>query len=226
MDRIIESMKDFLFLLPGLLIALSAHEFSHGYIAYKLGDNTARNLGRLTMNPLKHIDPFGLLAMILVHFGWAKPVPVNMRNFKKPRRDIALVSLAGPVSNLLLGFIGLLLLNMMNAIVYRYLLEIYQSDFWQGMVPNIYTMIGYFIRLNVGLGIFNLIPLPPLDGSKIPYSLLPGKLSLVLMRYERYLSMFVFFLLITGWVVTPLMEALVGYIINGMQSIISLIPFL
>lgn len=221
-DRIIE----ILYMLPGLLIALSIHEFSHGSMAYRLGDNTARDLGRLTMNPIKHIDLFGLLALILVRFGWAKPVPVNTRNFKKPRRDIALVSLAGPVANLLMAFLGVFLFAVFGKIVEWNAIAILQSSLWSRILPGLSLMLQYFTLLNLGLGLFNLIPLPPLDGSKILYSLLPGKASLMLMRNERYLSMLLFLLLITGWVVQPVMSYLIGLVLSGMATVVSYLPFL
>ncbi|MBR3999619.1 MAG: site-2 protease family protein, partial [Clostridia bacterium] len=101
-DKIIE----LLFVIPCVLIALTVHEVAHGYMAFRLGDPTARNLGRLTLNPLKHLDPIGTICMIFFHFGWARPVPVNSRYFKKPRRDMALTSAAGPVSNFIMAFLG------------------------------------------------------------------------------------------------------------------------
>ena len=111
-----ELIFQYILLIPASLIAITVHEFSHGYMSYKLGDPTARNLGRLTLNPIKHIDIIGLLCMIFFRFGWAKPVPVNSRYYKKPRRDMALVGAAGPLSNILLGFIGVICLELMTLI--------------------------------------------------------------------------------------------------------------
>lgn len=146
--------------LPAMIIALTVHEVSHGYIAMKLGDPTARNFGRLTLNPLKHIDPIGAISMLLFGFGWAKPVPINTRYFKKPRRDMALSALAGPVSNFLLAFVGLFLFHLsyflfgLNPINSGYLFNV--QDVW-------INMLAVFVMLNISLGVFNLIPVPPLD---------------------------------------------------------------
>ncbi|MBR5859464.1 MAG: site-2 protease family protein, partial [Clostridia bacterium] len=143
-----------------LLPALTVHEWAHGYTAYKLGDSTAKADGRLSLNPLDHLDPFGTLMLLLVGFGWAKPVPVNTRYFKKPRRDFALTSLAGPISNILLGFVSTLL----------YVFAVYACSAWSvsEMTAMVVINVFYFSALyNLGLGLFNLIPLPPLDGSNI-----------------------------------------------------------
>ncbi|MBP3293241.1 MAG: site-2 protease family protein, partial [Clostridia bacterium] len=114
-DKIIE----LLFVVPCVLFALTVHEVSHGYMAYRLGDPTARNMGRLTLNPMKHLDPVGTLCMILFHFGWARPVPINTRYFKKPRRDTALTAAAGPVSNFIIAFLGVLVQQILLAIFIR-----------------------------------------------------------------------------------------------------------
>ena len=141
-----------------VLLALSIHETAHGFAAYKLGDPTAKYDGRLSLNPLKHIDPIGALSLFFFGFGWAKPVMINPNYFKNLKRDTALTALAGPVSNILLAFVGML--------------------FWVHLVPVLhnayFTMfIRMFILLNVNLAVFNLLPIPPLDGSKIFLTLLP-----------------------------------------------------
>lgn len=164
-----------------LLPALSVHEWAHGYAAYKLGDSTARADGRLSLNPLDHLDPLGTLMLLLVGFGWAKPVPVNTRHFKKPRRDFALTSLAGPISNLLLGFISALLYVL--AFYVCSALEISQ------MTATVIINVFYFSTLyNLGLGLFNLIPLPPLDGSNILICLLPNRLAAKYSKIRHYSS--------------------------------------
>ena len=166
--------------LPIVLIALCLHETAHGFVAYKLGDPTARNLGRLTLNPLKHLDPIGFLCMLLFGFGWAKPVPINTRYFKNPKRDMAISALAGPVSNLLL------------AVVFALLLKLYYSFFIFSVPAEaayfIYLFLVLGIRLNITLAVFNLIPIPPLDGSRIVLLFLPTETYFKIMRYERYLS--------------------------------------
>lgn len=143
--------------IPVLLFAITAHEYAHGRMAYALGDPTARDLGRLTLNPLPHIDPFGALCLFLFNFGWAKPVPVDARYFRKPGRDMVLVSLAGPAANFALALLsGMLIRHALFPV------EVYQ------------IVLFYVLFMNLGLGLFNLIPIPPLDGSHILENLLPA----------------------------------------------------
>ena len=163
--------------LPIILLALSLHEAAHGYVAYKLGDPTARSLGRLSLNPIKHIDIFGFLCMLLFHFGWAKPVPINVRYFKNPRRGMALSSAAGPISNILLAllFAALLRVEILLATVFETQILSSASGLNILCVLNYILYIG--VVLNIGLAIFNLIPIPPFDGSRVAYILLPQKLK-------------------------------------------------
>ena len=141
-------------LLPILIFSLCFHEFSHGYIAYKLGDHTAARNGRLTLNPLAHLDPIGSLMILFVGFGWAKPVPVNPVNFSNPRVDMMKVAFAGPASNLLLAFTGGLMMRLVNIV------GLLQSEMF---IQTLY----YFIFINISLAVFNMIPVAPLDGSQI-----------------------------------------------------------
>lgn len=177
-------MDIYIFSAVAALIALTVHEYCHGYAAYRLGDPTARNLGRLTLNPLRHIDPLGTLCMILFHFGWAKPVPINPIYFKKPKRGIALVSLAGPLSNLLLSFLSagayLLALALFRDVRF-------ESELLYSAATNTLLFLFIFHSLNLGLAIFNLLPIPPLDGSRLLNAVLPDKYYFGLMRYERYI---------------------------------------
>ena len=164
------------------LIALSVHEYSHALAAYKLGDPTARNLGRLTVNPIKHLDPFGTLCMVFFHFGWARPVPINPRYFKKPRRDFAITALAGPLSNITLGFIcALLYVLAVNFFNYS------DNVFLNNLAINTALFIFIFHIINVGLGVFNLLPIPPFDGSRILNLILPRKIYFGIMKYEHYI---------------------------------------
>ena len=162
------------------LIALTIHEFAHGYTAYKLGDETAKAQGRLTLNPTKHLDPLGALCLILFHFGWAKPVPINARNFKNPRRGFAISALAGPASNLILGFF-----TGFFYLLARTFFTPTESLFLTNLQLNTILFLLYFFAINIGLGIFNLIPIPPFDGSRILNVLLPKKWYFKVMKYER-----------------------------------------
>ena len=147
-------MEVLIILLPILIFSLCFHEFSHGYIAYKLGDHTAARNGRLTLNPLAHLDPIGSLMILFVGFGWAKPVPVNPVNFSNPRLDMMKVAFAGPASNLLLAFTGGLMMRLVNIV------GLLQSEMF---IQTLY----YFIFINISLTVFNMIPVAPLDGSQI-----------------------------------------------------------
>ena len=154
---------ELLITIPAVLLALTFHEAAHGFVAYKLGDTTARDCGRLTLNPFRHIDLLGLVCMVFLRFGWAKPVPVDARRFRHPRRDMALVAAAGPVMNVVLSFAGVLL---------YYILAIYfpESAFANAMG----TFFVILAALSAGFAVFNLIPLPPLDGSRILNVFLPS----------------------------------------------------
>ena len=154
-----------------VLLAISIHEMAHGFLAYKLGDPTAKFDGRLSLNPLRHIDPFGALCMFFFGFGWAKPVMVNPNYFKKYKRDMALTALAGPVSNILLGFIGV--------IIWVHLAPIVNNAYFS-------MFITMFVTLNISLAVFNLLPIPPLDGSKIFLPLLPSRVYYDIMRYQQF----------------------------------------
>ena len=174
--------------LPTILIALSAHEAAHGYIAYKLGDHTAFNLGRVTLNPFKHLDPIGALFMLVCGYGWAKPVPINARNFKDPRKGMALTALAGPVTNLILGTIGVFLYYFTISIANTNAVfgVISQNETAFIAVQMVVTFFYYFAYLNFLYTVFNLIPVPPFDGSRIFSVVLPPKAYFSIMKYERY----------------------------------------
>ena len=194
----------FLLSLPIFLLALSFHETAHGYVASKLGDPTARSLGRLTLNPLKHLDPIGFLCMILFGMGWAKPVPVDTRYFKKPRRDMALTALAGPLSNVLMAAIFALLLRLS----YTGLEFISIGNSTATTVLSIwlsFLMLG--IRLNAMLAVFNMIPVSPLDGGRILNFFLPSRLVYKMSRYERVISLVLMAALMVG-VLTPVIHFL------------------
>lgn len=175
------------------LVCITVHELSHGLIAYRLGDPTAKINGRLTLNPLAHIDPVGLIMMLTVRVGWAKPVPVDLRNFQKPKRDMALTALAGPVSNFLLAMLAL----GIGSLLFHF------APDGQVMAYGLFFCC-YTAVLSVGLGLFNLLPVPPLDGSKILFSLLPDRVYGKILRYERYFILAVVLLAWTGLFSGPL----------------------
>ena len=165
-----------------VLITLPIHELAHGYIAYKLGDPTAKNLGRLTLNPIKHLDPVGAICLVFLRFGWAKPVPIDPRNLKNPKRDFALVALAGPVINVIIAFLSLpIWLLVRNLYVATYLNGAFLTRFLMLSL----NFLSAFHYINLGLAIFNLLPIPPLDGSRILCALLPDKANVWVYRHER-----------------------------------------
>lgn len=188
MKEILEYILELLLIAPTVLIALSFHECAHAFVAYKLGDPTAKYLGRLTLNPIKHFDPIGALCMLICHFGWAKAVPVNMMNFKNPKRGMALTALAGPATNLILGFTGAILYSLCRNI----LPNVYDSQFTYALASALLTFLFYFGYLNIFLAIFNLLPVPPFDGSRILGAFLSDRHYIKLMSYERILGI-VFF---------------------------------
>ena len=178
------SLLDMVLRLAAVLLCLTVHETCHGLAAYALGDPTARRAHRLSLNPLRHIDWFGLLMMFAVGFGWAKPVPVNPNYFKKPKQGMALTALAGTVSNFLLALLTLLAARIFcDVAAYS---ETNQS------ILDFLLMVAV---LSIGLGLFNLVPIPPLDGSKVLFAVLPDRAYNQLMCYERY-SMLVLFALV------------------------------
>lgn len=202
MDSILNEIVSFLIFLPAIIIALTFHEYAHGYTAYLLGDDTARLQGRLTINPLSHLDPIGFLIMLFPpHFGWAKPVMVNPYRFNKmsPRAGMMVVSFAGPLMNIILAAVSLL--------VIKYLLPLSNS----GNVQIAVDLLKTLYQINIVLAAFNLIPIPPLDGSKILAWLLPSSMGSLMYNLERYGFLILLILILTpalSWILNPIIMAL------------------
>ena len=201
LEQLQSTLPTLLLSLPVALISLSVHESAHGYVANKLGDPTAKNLGRITLNPMKHFDLLGFVSMLLFRVGWANPVPINARNFKNPRRDMAISSAAGPISNLCLAFIFAILLKLLN-IAYGFITFTNETAFLVMYFLEIMLLSGVILNLN--LMIFNLIPIPPFDGSRILYVFLPTELYFKVMRYEKYIMLAFILLFATGALDGPL----------------------
>lgn len=189
-----------LYLLPIVLFSLSIHELCHGYAAYKLGDDTAKSMGRLTINPLAHLDILGTIAMLFFGFGWAKPVPVNFSKLKYRRLGPILVSIAGPLSNILLAFICYFVLVVLG------INDISTEGFWGSYLLSALIM-------NVTLAAFNLIPIPPLDGSKVVISLLPYKWQYKVYSVEIYIQIALFALLYIG-ALDPVIAAVRNFVMK------------
>ncbi len=206
--------------IPVVLFSLSFHEASHAYIAYRLGDETAKNMGRLTLNPIKHLDPIGAIAMLLFGIGWAKPVPIMTRNFRHPKRGMILSAAAGPISNLILSIGGVLL---------------YVPFAWfLGSKNSVTSAISMFLYLfhymNLALAIFNLIPVPPLDGSRVLFGFLPDRIYFGVMKYEsiiRIAFLVVIMVLnyfnisIISWICTPISTGMIWLVSRPL----TLLPF-
>ncbi len=179
-----------------ILCILPLHELAHAWVANKLGDPTAKLEGRLTFNPLASVDPMGALALLLFGFGWAKPVPVDSRYFRKPKRDMAITALAGPVSNLLAAFVGAVLVAVM---------EVFSP--YNGFTNFVYNVLWYYVVVNISLAVFNLIPMPPLDGSRIVAAFLSDRVMYTYYRYQNLFVMVMFLLLLSGALSGPLATA-------------------
>jgi len=203
--------------IPTVLIALTFHEYAHGYAAYKLGDPTAKYMGRLTLNPIKHFHPIGMLLMFLVGIGWANPVPINPRYFKDPKKGMAVSAAAGPIMNLILGFISLFIFYVIVFILEKTHTYELSYPLWATLM-----FLDTFCYMNVFLAVFNLLPIPPFDGSRILFAFLPDRYYFSIMKYERIIMFAVLIAIATGALSLPFTKITNG-IIYGMEWIIGLI---
>ncbi len=196
--------ENLIYVVPAILLAITIHEYSHGRMALAMGDGTAAFQGRLTLNPLAHLDPIGTLMLLFAGFGWAKPVPINPYNFTDYRQGLLKVSLAGPFSNFALAFLSLLVMGLMEVGVF---------------LENFLFVLSF---LNIAFGVFNLLPVPPLDGSKVLSSLLPASLLGTYRQIEPYAPLILILLLATG-LVGAVIGPLINFIYTVLQTIVNLI---
>lgn len=196
------SLERIFLTLPGILLGLTVHEYSHALSAYYLGDDTAKSYGRLSLNPIKHIDPIGFLMLLFAGFGWAKPVPINPNKFKNRKLGYFIVSICGPLSNFILATILTVLLGFQIVLINNEILE---------------RIIFFAIYINLVLGIFNLFPIPPLDGSKMLLLILPDNMEMIYQKLERYSYIVLLLLLyfgVIGKVLFPLVQFALNYILR------------
>lgn len=198
--------------IPVLLLALTFHEFAHGYVAYRLGDPTAKSQGRLTLNPLKHLDPLGTIAFIFIKFGWAKPVPVNPYYFRNPKKDMLLVALAGPATNLALAVICSLLAKGMVPVMHIFAGSALNTTVFYPLQ----MCFVYSVWINVLLCIFNFLPIPPLDGSRILMGILPDNLGQQFAQLERFSFIIILILVfsgVLGKIIMPLIKTVTHWLL-------------
>ena len=223
-----EGILDLLITLLCVLISLTIHEFAHGYMAYLRGDKTAKYTGRLSLNPIHHIDPIGAICLFLFGFGWAKPVMVNPSNFQRKtiKLDMVLTSIAGPLANFILAFVSVFLMMTVAMFTDGFLVEggeiMYYSDIVGKYSLLVIRILSTLTMMNLGLGLFNLIPVPPLDGSKVLSAVLPTRIYFKMMEYERF-GFIALIILINLPIFNLLLNALVNAVWGGFIGLSSLI---
>lgn len=211
LDYYMNQIRTMVYTAPVILIAISFHEFAHGYVSYKMGDPTPKRDGRLTLNPFKHLDLMGTLCLLFFHMGWAKPVRINVACYKNRKKGTILVSLAGPVMNFLLAFLSMIILGLL-----------YKYGNPYAKVNYIGIMLAYYSAvINIGLGLFNLIPLPPLDGSNVLGEVFP-KVNQWFYQIRQYSGIILVVLLVSGALRRPLVYAN-GMLLEGMWKIVRLL---
>lgn len=215
MEKLSGFIFDFIVTFIVFAFSISIHECAHAYAAYRLGDTTAKDQGRITLNPLKHLDPLGTLMIFLIHFGWAKPTPVNAMYFKDRKKGVMITSLAGPMSNLLF------------AILLAFPLLYFQADIFSGVNRYIWLVLNIGFNMNIILAVFNMLPIPPLDGSKILSGILPSSTYYKMMEYENYIIIIFVILMFSGilskTVLLPIVNVVQSAIIYVVSPIIKLI---
>ncbi len=215
MDYIIDK----LIMIPMVLIALMFHELAHGWVSIKLGDPTPKYQGRMTLNPLAHLDPIGTLLMVITNFGWAKPVQINPRYYKDPKKGMALTALAGPLTNFLLALIAMLIYGVIFVIYLK-------TGVFQNSMSTISYLIMRFVMLNLCFMVFNFIPIPPLDGSRILGLFLSNRAYFKLQQYERYSFIAIILLSASGAfdkIIGTGVEVVFEYMLFGLEKLIMLV---
>ena len=207
-----------IYVAPATLFAVSLHEFAHAWVARLCGDDTADSKGRLTLNPFSHVDPFGAILLLLTGFGWAKPVPINPNRMRNPRTGVIWTSLAGPASNLLIAFVMMIPFRILESIPIS-------SEAMYNTLSIIYSILYFFILVNIGLAVFNLIPIPPLDGSNILLGFLPYKAIYWVQQHRQVISFVFLILIFSDFLDTPL-SYLQQLIFKGFTFLTNWVPLM
>lgn len=206
------TISNLIYTIPAVLIAIVLHEWAHGFISYKLGDPSPKAEGRLSLNPLKHLDPVGTLCLLFFRFGWAKPVQVNPNYYKDRKMGMMWTALAGPIMNFIISFMTILIVII--------ILKLFPNFILTDLGYYVYNVLLVTSFLSISLGVFNLIPIPPLDGSKILFAILPEDMYFAYMKYERYGMILLVILLYSG-VFSMILSPLTTGIYNGMITLLS-----
>jgi Zn-dependent protease len=208
-------LRELTIIIPGFLLAITVHEFAHGYVAYRLGDPTAKLAGRLTFNPISHLDIFGTIALVLVKIGWAKPVPVDPRNLRNPKTDMLWISLAGPGANMVAAAVLAIIVHVIVGMLWGQT----SREMAELLFKPLLKILGWAVHINIVLAIFNLIPVPPLDGFSVLTGILPYRQAYMLEQLQPYGVFILLFLLMTGivsYIVFPPVFFIRGILLGGL----------